>query len=75
MGDEKEAADAKAKAAQDNEPANAEVLLNSLNDGLKTRVQFFKVIKPFADKERFSRKDIILVENYVKSFEALKAGH
>ena len=70
MGDEKEKTDA--KSAEENEPAKEGDLLDSLNDGLKTRVKFYKVIKPFADKERFSRKDLVLVENYVKSYEALK---
>ena len=71
MGDENEEGGS-VKAAVEAEPANEEDLLNSLNDGLKSRVKFYKVIKPFADKERFSRKDIVLVENYVKSFDALK---
>ena len=64
MGDENEEGGG-VKAAVETEPPNEEDLLNSLNDGLKSRVKFYKVIKPFADKERFSRKDIVLVENYV----------
>ena len=51
---------------------DSEILLERISDGLKARSKFYKLTKPFAEKTVVTRRDLLLLEGCVASYDSLK---
>ena len=69
--DEKETLEDKNYEVEGDED-DAEELVKSITDGLKSRAKYYKTTKPFAVKTIVTRRDLLLLETCVAGYEALK---
>ena len=60
------------EAAKKEAEENVKVLLDSISEGLKSRAKYYKLTKPFAEKTVITRSDLLLLNNCVASYDALK---
>ena len=50
----------------------AEELHKNITDGLKKRAKHYKITKPFAEKDPITRRDLLLLAECVRNYDALK---
>ena len=55
----------------ESETEDAEKLSETITKSLKGRAKHYKVTKPFAEKVSITRQDLLLLDNVVKSYDAL----
>ena len=50
----------------------AEELHKNITDGLKKRAKHYKITKPFSEKDPITRRDLLLLDECVNNYDALK---
>ena len=62
----------KMSEAESDKEEGAEELHKNITDGLKKRAKHYKITKPFAEKDPITRRDLLLLEECVRKYDALK---
>ena len=62
----------KMSEAESDKEEGVEELHKNITDGLKRRAKHYKITKPFAEKDPITRRDLLLLEECVRNYDALK---